>query len=1060
MSNIPANEEPGSIPETLVSMLYSGGYQMAAANLVIGAAVAFAAAMDVSMVASVTWYSLLCAVIGGRLWLLGFRNRAPNRYPPRVWGRLFAVGVALTGAAWGGLVVLTILSKSSLFAQMAFLTVAAITAGSAATNAIYPSVYLAFSVPALAPFAVNYLLRDQAELNLLGVAVVFFWIMMERINRASHAGILRLLDLRSAAETLEQERVHAVGRAAAFEQRLSASQDLLRDALDASSEAIAFFDKDRHLVAYNHQFVDLFYRDCEDILQIGAKYDDILDQVLRRKNRDMDAGRRKAYIERRLANIDNAEHFMESQLPGGRWVLTNENRAASGNIISVSVDISDLKQREAELEQGRQQLSSFVDQTPAAVAVCSTKGEIVAVSNRWLATFGLSREDVIGRKIDELGPVPGPANSALMTALTGTPVKIEERPYEIGGQERWVRWEVHPWFQIGDQESAGVTVFAEDVTARRRADVLLRDRLGELEKTKAYLAEARDAAEAANAAKSQFLTTMSHEIRTPLNGVIGMADLLLDTDLSAEQRDYAARARQAGEALLAIINDILDLSKLEAGKMGLENRTFEIAEIVEGARSMLSAEARNKGLLLPVHIAADVPPLLIGDGIRLRQILINLLGNGVKFTEQGSVTIHVTAVEVSETSAQLMIRVIDTGIGIEGDVESGLFDEFTQADSSTTRKYGGTGLGLAICKRLATAMGGEIGVDSRKGLGSTFWVKLPFAIAESDTTGLTLQGCQILLVGGEDETRKQLSARLKELQAEVFEDPLARANLALVERAMGREEAGVTVIALARSQEEAHGLLQRARADLPGSLRITTVAMLGDEIAGKHVGADLADLTLQATASDAELLEGLAQLSQDAGRDKAKMETPPAIAGGDAGSSRILVAEDNELNQVLMQKILQQEGYEIDIVCNGREAVAAVTAQRYGLVLMDIQMPEMGGVEATQAIRNLPEEFGRIPIIAVTANAMAGDKQKYIDAGMDDYLAKPIDRKLLLRRVGDLLSRNSNDTASKAVGNGAIVDISDPDLAGKGNRPAERRSSEQILDDLVEELKQARSVRG
>jgi PAS domain S-box-containing protein len=636
-------------------------------------------------------------------------------------------------------------------------------------------------------------------------------------------------------------------------------------------------------------------------------------------------------------------------------------------------------------QSAQEELGRLFDLSLDLVCVVDEGGRLRRLSPSWGAALGHRAEDLVGTPLRDLvHPEDWPATEAQVRHLldSGTRAAFESRTRCRDCSFRWLHWNAAP---LPGQRLFFAT--GRDVTERRRMTE-------ELE-------QSRQAAESANRAKSLFLANMSHEIRTPLNGVLGMTGLALDTDLTAEQREYLGMARASGEALLHIINDILDFSKIEAGKLEFEELDFDLHAAVEEAVGLLAEKAAAKGLELVCQVEAEAPCWLRGDPGRLRQVVLNLAGNAIKFTERGEVVVRARPEEQGVAGALVRCEVCDTGPGIPAEVQPRLFRSFEQADGSTTRKHGGTGLGLAISKRLVGLMGGQIGLTSEPGRGSTFWFTVRLAegvAAPPPKRNGSLRGLRVLVVDDNATNRAVLKHALAGWGLRVTEAPGGAEALAELRSAEG-------AFALALLDFQMPGmdgleLARRIRAD-PALCSVKLIMLTSLGLRGQREQARDAGLDgyLVKPVRLSQLFDCLVTVMGGTG------PSPPAPAraattaeGGPAPAGhgrRVLLAEDNPINQSLALRLLQKLGCRVDVAGNGREAVAAAARADYALIFMDCQMPEMDGFEATAAIRKGERAARRVPIIALTASAMQGDREACLGAGMDDYLSKPL-------RFGDL----------------------------------------------------------
>lgn len=755
--------------------------------------------------------------------------------------------------------------------------------------------------------------------------------------------------------------------------------------------------------------------------------------------------------------------FWEETRRNKTMSLETHHRAKDGRLIPIDIrvsflayegqefhcafvrDITERKRIEDSLRDSEERFRTFLDHAPNAMFMKTNDGHYFFTNQCFEQLCHSDREHVVGKTDVELFPRETAeqfrANDRQVIE-TGKAIEFEET--NDLHTNIVVKFPVRD--RLGQIYATGGIV--TDITARKRMEFKLQQFAAEMERQNLELAEAHKQALASAKAKSEFLSTMSHEIRTPMNGVIGMTGLLLDTPLTPEQREYAETVRLSGEHLLDIINEILDFSKIEAGKLDLEELNFDLHATMEETIGLLGERAYAKGLELTYLVQAGVPTALRGDPGRLRQILVNLIGNAVKFTEQGEVVVTVsmegdpsgtTAASASSSYRTLRFEVSDTGVGITPEQQAKLFQPFTQADGSSTRKYGGTGLGLAICKQLVEMMGGRIGVDSKVGEGSVFWLTVRFPLQPEGaqpvaTIPASLRGRKILIVDDHATNRRVLEQSLRGLG--VVYESAENGNQALecLRNAAGRQSHfDVAILDMQMpgmdGLELAHRIKSESAINVTRLVLLTSVGQRGDAKAAQSAGI-AAYLTKPIRQSLLYECLGLVLGSVPHAVAPTPQTTATIITRHSLSEAQtrsrplVLLVEDNPVNQKVAANMIEKLGYRVNVAANGREAVDSLACIPYALVFMDCQMPEMDGFEATRVIRKREESLrpvgGRqshLPIIAMTANAMQEDRDRCLAVGMDDFLSKPVTSKSLAAVLDRWLSHDQApaETESKAA---------------------------------------------
>ena len=643
-------------------------------------------------------------------------------------------------------------------------------------------------------------------------------------------------------------------------------------------------------------------------------------------------------------------------------------------------------------------LAATVAQSSEAIWTRDLEGRITSWNAGASAMFGYGADEVMGNSVAiNLLAAPAEEEAGMERVKKGDSFTYESRAMTKGGSEIDVQCAVAP-LQDEDNRVIGEICVAHDVTARNRAETELR--------------AARTAADSASQAKSTFLARMSHEIRTPMNGVLGMTELLIESGLNATQRAFAETVQRSGKSLLGIINDILDFSKIEAGKLELERLDFDIRQSLEDTVELLAERAQSKGLELTCALPVDLVSRIHGDPLRLGQVITNLVGNAIKFTEKGEIVVSVLCVEDAERSLTLRFQISDTGAGISVEAQSRIFENFSQADGSTTRKYGGTGLGLAISKQLVEMMGGQLRLESTLGVGSMFWFELRFDKSEQQLNfdwilHNKVEGVRALIVENNATTRCLLHAQISSWHmssrtAESAEDALdmlkqaaARGvpyDVVIIDKGIG----GIGVLALAKA------IKSDAAIAVARLIMLIPIGPYVDLREARYAGVQMC---LTKPVRQSALYDCLVTVMS--GGSKANVASRVEEKGTELtrqfNRGRLLLAEDNTVNQQVALAILEIEGYAVTLATNGLEAVAAFSSGTFDAILMDCHMPEMDGFEATRRIREMEKlrKLERTPVIALTANAMQQDRDECLKAEMDDHLSKPYTR-MQMRTMLDL----------------------------------------------------------
>ncbi|HVT95491.1 MAG TPA: PAS domain-containing protein [Bryobacteraceae bacterium] len=797
--------------------------------------------------------------------------------------------------------------------------------------------------------------------------------------------------------------VDITARRLAEEQRKQA-QSLVEKIINTLPTVLYLIEVPRHVCIYvNPQIENVLgyspdeFERCENVLLEMAHPEDVSRVMAHHERFSETRDGEIREISLRLRHKDGAWRWLRTR----ETVFLRDDRGKALQILGAAMDFTAQHNMEQRVRLQEERWNLALAANNDGIFDCDFETGLAFRSARCRDIFGYPNSPEIGPNDDWKHLIHEGDSKRVEVAVERYLARLDpsfEVEYRIRTQGPEIRWILcraqAQWDASG--KPLRMVGSVSDITARKHTEIAVRLQAD-------WLAEARDRAEAATHAKSRFLATMSHEIRTPLNAILGMTNLLLESRLNKDQWENVETIRSSSATLLALVEDILDFSKIEAGRMELEAIEFNLPDLIEEGLELLAGQAEDKGLRLLLWIDPQVPERVIGDGARLRQILLNLLSNAVKFTAAGEVILNVSEKSRSVQRSTILFAVTDTGIGIDAEAQRHLFESFSQADSSTTRRFGGTGLGLAICKQLVELMGGDIGVESVPGAGSRFWFEVSFEIAARGRPApeLNLTGMRALVLDGNARGREVIENHLNAWGCALTvctNGPEALETLTALEKPVD-----FAVIDMSLPLMDGVTVVSRIRA-LPRYRRLPMVLLQGRaRHASRNAGnARKNTVYLPRPIRRKGFVAALARLLRvkEAKAHGPEMPSAPQQANG----VKVLLAEDNLTNQRVAVLMLQRLGYSVDIAVNGREAVEAFKRHGYPLILMDCQMPEMDGIDATREIRSLERADRRPVIIALTANATTEDRHRCLAAGMDDVLVKPVLGELLREKLEIWLS--------------------------------------------------------
>ena len=914
---------------------------------------------EVATTALVAWFVIITAVSAGRA-LARRRLAAAGAEPDRVRAVLGSAAV-LTAAAWG--VGVLVLAPGLDLTHLAVLMVAFAGLSAAATTTLipYPTAFYGFMAVLFLPLGVTIVRSGQSAEH---VALV--------IMEGLFAGVMTVLYRRNHEDVVGQ--IDTATRLGRSQLDVARERDFASAVIRTAPVAIAIEDSGG-LREVNPAFLEALGLDEEEAL--GTPVSELVEIL-----EDREGARDFLQAAAGGSSVTGEFHVRH---PSGRSIWLEVAAApgvgvAQGTVVYMALDVTARRQAEEALRAAEEEYRGIVEASSDLIWRVDREGRFTYLNPVAAEIYGRPPRDLLGTPFMELtAPERRQEDIARFElVMGGHPLRDHETVHLAANGDRKVLSFSGRAVRGAGGEVTGAQGTARDVTRR-------------VEERKA-LEAARDAAERAARARTAFLASMSHEIRTPMNGVLGMLAILTDTDLDPEQREAVATARASGQALMVILNDILDLSKIEAGQLELEDIPFDLSDVLGGALRVLNSRAAERGVELRLDVGTEVPLWCRGDPTRLRQVVMNLVGNAVKFTEAGAITVRVRLLGASPRGPVARFSVLDTGVGIADEGIERIFRPFGQADSSVSRAQGGTGLGLSISRRLVELMGGDLSVVSRPGEGSEFWFTIALPFADVDPTARleapSVAGARILIVDAHATSRRVLREAVLRAHGRPIEASDKAGALDLL-RAGASVGDPVEVVVLDWRLGDGEGLdLARAMSADPVLAEIRIAALVAaahpdDGALAREAGVAAC---LTKPVSGASLLAGLESLLRGDGGGAAEGARSPVGRTPADGPIRILMAEDNLVNQQVGRALLTKRGWSVEIVADGQAALDALEEDRYDLVLMDVQMPIMDGLEATRRLR---ERGSTVPVVAITAHALDSERASCMEAGMDDFLTKP-----------------------------------------------------------------------